>query len=292
MDKKLLYEKLMSRLRRDTCLLSPLDILYQQEYSGPYTDLSYYGDDCIVIAALKDDKITGFGRPVLAVGTDKSLKAQFQRLYDISHDILYMDLLWGGAVSAACKFLLQKGLVARPHFTQVIDLTKTEAELHVNLRKSYTSLINKDIEDCAIIDNLFWWHSCTFLECKKLHTSVRGAQTRSGKTWKYQWKMIDDFQAFAIVFPRSMPQQLKTFGLFYYNDYNCYYAVAASATDSCSHAILWKAILHAKFLGCKTFEMGEQVFSGDEKLVNISKFKRGFGGDCKTRLLIGEKDGI
>jgi len=53
-----------------------------------------------------------------------------------------------------------------------------------------------------------------------------------------------------------------------------------------SHAIIWKAILRAKELGCKFFEMGEQVFSGDEKLIGISKFKCGFGGQTIVRLII------
>ena len=134
MDKKL-FDKLIRDLRQKTCLLSKIDIEYQQEYSGPYEDLSYYGDDCIVIAAIKDGKITGFGRPVIAIGTDKGLKVQFKRLYNISPDILYLDFLSEGRLSGASKFLLKRGLSGRPYYTQIVDLTKTEKELHGRFEK-------------------------------------------------------------------------------------------------------------------------------------------------------------
>jgi len=72
----------------------------------------------------------------------------------------------------------------------------------------------------------------------------------------------------------------------YYNKHAAYYGIGCSLEGVNSHAIIWQAILHAKELGCKTFEMGEQVWTGDEKLINISKFKRGFGGECYTRLIL------
>ena len=42
---------------------------------------------------------------------------------------------------------------------------------------------------------------------------------------------------------------------------------------------MWKAIIHAKSIGCKWFEVGERIFSSDvEKEMGISDFKSGFGG--------------
>jgi len=63
-----------------------------------------------------------------------------------------------------------------------------------------------------------------------------------------------------------------------------YYACGAARDNG--HAAIWSAVLACKARGVKYVEMGEQVFCGDEKLVNISKFKRGFGGSTITRLLL------
>ena len=59
-----------------------------------------------------------------------------------------------------------------------------------------------------------------------------------------------------------------------------------SGAGSNAHSILWYLICESKKYGCKMLEMGEQLFSGDEKLVNISRFKRGFGGMTQTRLIL------
>ena len=85
-------------------------------------------------------------------------------------------------------------------------------------------------------------------------------------------------------------KQLVSSGFFIYNNHTCYYGVGCSMEGADTHAAIWEAILYAKELGCKYFEMGEQVFSGDEKLVNISKFKHGFGGSCKMRLDLRKKE--
>jgi len=56
-----------------------------------------------------------------------------------------------------------------------------------------------------------------------------------------------------------------------------------------SHSLVWKAVEYAKENGCQFFEMGEQKFPGnfaekeiDQKLIAISDFKAGFGGNIKT----------
>lgn len=267
-ENKLLYTK--------TALYSPLDIEYQQKYRGPFEDLSFYSDDAVVIAGLKDGMISGFGRPMVAFGDDKVLKEQIQRLYNISPHITYMDYLEGGTVSAVAKFLLQKGATAKPYFTQIIDLTKTEAELHADVRKSYKSLLSKgDVK--RVVGN-------AAEVMRILHLAMHGYTTRSLETWQIQQKMIDQGQAYIYA---DMPDfDFVSACLVYHNDIWAYYASGASLPETNSHRTIYSAILWAKSLGCHFFEIGEQVFSGMEKLVNISKFKRGFGGKIHTRLMI------
>ena len=54
---------------------------------------------------------------------------------------------------------------------------------------------------------------------------------------------------------------------------------------------MWTAILHAKELGCKWFEVGEQYFQNHpaetpptKKELGISDFKAGFGGESRVFL--------
>ena len=76
---------------------------------------------------------------------------------------------------------------------------------------------------------------------------------------------------------------------------NCYYQVSASRRDLFDkpmfHALMWTAILHAKKLGCRWFETGEQFFQNQpadrpptQKELGISEFKAGFGG--QTRMFL------
>ncbi len=262
------------KLQQLTPLYSDLDQVYQQEYSGPYEDLSYRDDNCVVIAAIKDGRITGYGRPVVMIGTDKALKTQIRRLYDVSQDIYYMDFLEHNRPSAVSRFLIQYGLAAMPYFTQIINLNKPERELHANIRKSYKSLCNKDSVGVSIIPVL-----------KETHIEFHGRQTRSDKTWKLQTDMVSEGQAFVLA-----NKQNTAAALFYHNKYSAYYACSATRGGA-AHSLIWEAIKILKRKGCRVLELGEQVLFGDEKLIGISKFKFGFGGCTKTRLIIGEKNG-
>jgi lipid II:glycine glycyltransferase (peptidoglycan interpeptide bridge formation enzyme) len=65
-----------------------------------------------------------------------------------------------------------------------------------------------------------------------------------------------------------------------------------------SHALVWEALRHAKHLGCRWFETGEQLYpasgpaSPTEKQLGISAFKRGFGGSTHVRLKIRLEDAV
>lgn len=261
------------RLQRLTPLYSTTDRLYQEEYSGPYKDLSYEDENCIVIAAEKEGRVTGFGRPVIMIGTDKALRTQAERLYDISTDILLMDFLEGGRISAASKFLMQKGLSAEPHFTQIISLKKSEEELHSNIRKSYKSICNSLDVEFSVMEVL-----------KEVHAEMNG-ETRNSETWKLQGKMVSSGQAFVL-----SDKDETCAALFYHNKHSAYYACSASRDGGKTHPIIWKAIQILKERGCRTLELGEQTFWGHEKQMNISRFKSGFGGECHTRLIIKQNE--
>ncbi len=257
-------------LKEQTALYSELDKEYNQLMSGPYKDLG--------CAGLKDGRITGFWRPVVGIYVEQLFK-----LWSVSQDIYYMDFLENG-LSGVSKVLLLKGYTATPCYTQIIDLTKSEQELKRDLRKSYKSLVNK-----KVITNEMY----VITPYQRLHERIRGVK-RSQDTWDVQQRMVWQGQAFCLTQTRflqehnTLPSNVVTEAglIVYYNKDMAYYASGCSEVDS--HALMWQAILKAKDLGCKRFEMGEQIFD-DSKVGNISKFKRGFGGTTEVRMILERK---
>jgi hypothetical protein len=260
----------MKTLEKLTTLYSPLDIAYSQAMSGPYKDLSYHGEDCDVIAGLKDGKITGFYRPVVAVGDEHSLKLQIVRLYETSRHITYMDFLTDSKLSVISQFLLRQGYRARPYFTQIIDISDMNV-VRCNLRKSYKSLVNKTQGVNTTI----------FERYLLIHSEVCGG-VRPDLTWNIQEEMVRTGKAFVVAGPGAAV-------LIYHNNHIAYYAGGRSLANKNTHALLWYAIETANQLRCKFFEMGEQAFCGSNKERNISHFKAGFGGETKTRLILEPK---
>lgn len=253
------------RLEELTALYSPLDIEYAQVMSGEYEDLSFRSDEVTVIAGLKDGRISGFWRPVVAVGDDKLQRLQIERLYDICPNIYYMDFLIDGKLSVISQFLLRHGHKARPYYTQIIDTSKEPHILHREMRKSCKTLVNRDqnIEYGDINDY------------RLLHN--RTTADRCETSWNIQQEMIINSEAVCMVDGQNAAI------IIYHNEYSAYYTGGKSTTGFNTHALLWQAIIRNKG---KIFEMGEQVFSGDEKLINISNFKCGFGGVTQTRLIL------
>ncbi|KKN40730.1 hypothetical protein LCGC14_0730380 [marine sediment metagenome] len=249
------------KLNAYTALYSSLDVEYSQAMSGPYEDLSFHDDDCKVIAGLKDNRISGFWRPMVATGGDKALKLHIERLYDICPHITYLDFLIDGRLSVISQFLLRHGHTARPYYTQIIDLTRSVEDLHCGLRKSYKSLVNKtDV-----------WNIVKVPEYRQMCETIKGPR-RSDRTWEIQHRMK----------PLCLTDG-KAGAMFYCNKPAAYYASAAGENN---HTAIYMAMGLLKNSGYKFLEMGEQIFAGDLKLVNISKYKRGFGGQTITRLIL------
>ena len=272
---------------KESPLYSKLGIEYQHAYSGIYEPLDFEG----VIAALKEGRVSGYGRPMVGDLSNEEM----QRLYDISPNIWYMDFLDGDLTNAS-KWLLGKGFQPQIQFTQIIDLTKEPLNLHGEIRKSYKSLINKGKRE---LDIKITEDPLLLSQFHALHRQVSGRETRSHKTWDIQAEMLKQKEAFLVC--GFFDKYLLAGDFFIYNEHCCYYGVSASAGREQdiihpevsgqfkfplnTHALIWRAIMHAKELGCKRLEMGEQLFCGNEKLVDISMFKRGFGGQTRARLV-------
>ena len=126
---------------------------------------------------------------------------------------------------------------------------------------------------------------------RDLHVKASGRVTRSASSWKCQLDLVRNREAF-IVFGR-IEGELISAALFLHSKDYCYYGVSASRRElfdrPISHCLLWQAILHAQELKCVSFDFAGQNFPSEspapsEKLMKISKFKRGFGGSTMMQL--------
>jgi hypothetical protein len=247
-------------------LYSELGIEYQQAYSGPYRPMDIKKNDGTVILALKDRRLSGYGRPSVCFGNSESVIHEFVDAYMQTPRVNYMDYMEGGKVTEITRFLMKQGRVPLIAFTQIIDLTQSEDDLHKEVRKSYQNLINK-----------YRPEFCPVQVLRDLHFHVCGRETRNPKTWEIQDRMCKQDEGFCLKGQDSS-------ALFLHNSEHCYYGVAASMPHAVSHPLIWYGIIEAKRRGCKTFEMGKQVFIGDSKELGIAGFKRGFGGQTIVRL--------
>ena len=269
----------MELLEQHTALYTPLDLEYAQEMSGPYRSLCDSSDGSssttvachylpaaghagVSVAAVKDHKITGFWRPAVCFGSPWFQRVQLSQWLQTTDNIVYEDYLVDGVLSPISRSLLETGYRATPAYTQVLDVTLAESLLKRDLRGSYHSLVNKRAD--------VW--ECTVADMRAIHLKYRGV-TRSDASWRIQERMntvcFADGERAAV--------------MFYYGPRWAYYAAAAGEGG---HACLWAALMKLRTLGVQSVEMGEQVFAGDPKKINIASYKRGFGGVTKTRLLL------
>jgi len=125
--------------------------------------------------------------------------------------------------------------------------------------------------------------------------STINRETRSIESWCRQFEAIQAEEAFLVL--GEFEGEMVTAGYFPYSETNCLYGSSASRRDLFDkplfHAIMWTAILHAKEIGCRWFEVGEQLYSKQfeekspsKKELGISDFKAGFGGETKMYLYL------
>ena len=249
------------------------------------SELVFYEAPCILIEKK-------FG---LTTRAKKKFLCEFDKILDQANgNVWYRDYFINGNASFLTNYLLKKGAVAPPVFSKVIDLCLDEASLWKGIRKSYSSLVNNGLKEMSpkilTNDNITQQHMEKFRE---LHRCVSGRETRSIESWQRQFESIQNNEAFVVF--GDLDGDLVTAGYFSYSEMNCIYGSSASRRDMFHkplfHSIMWTAILHAKKIGCKWFEVGEQNFKNHpsdnpptKKNINISGFKAGFGGNSKFYL--------
>jgi len=300
-----------------TALYSLLDLEYSRAYtsSSEFVDMSFLIENggravLVFVASLRNiggiNELSAFGRPVFFVEdvsqtretlkhAHRMFKGEIARILS-QHKISkmqYVDYLADAHLSPLSVQLMDLGAIAGPHFSQIVDLTLPEENIRRETRKSYKSLINWGTKN---LDLRVWDSGSTsearMEEFQRLHVEVAGKETRSAETWAVQHRQVMAREAYVIA--GYLSGRLVTAALFLHNEVTCYYGVSASDRKlfdkPMAHAVIWLGISHAKLLGCRFFEVGEQLYPKQkhpvpsEKELGISKFKRGFGGETCARI--------
>lgn len=185
------------------------------------------------------------------------------------------------------NFLLKHEYIDESGMTQLIDLRKNVNKLYADVRKGHKSDIKRgNLYDVKIYDQ----HNITdeMIELyKDIYEADAGRVTRNSELYQYYLEFIKNGKGMA-AFGSVHGQEVGVAIVTIYKN-TAYYSSYGELEQELNHVpighiLQWKIINYLKEHGIEYYEMGEQVFGKthysdpDIKLINISNFKRGFGG--------------
>ena len=185
------------------------------------------------------------------------------------------------------NFLLKHGFLDESGMTQIIDLRQDKEKIYAQFRKGHKSDIKKGkIYDVKIYDQ-FSVEDEMIERYKRIYEEDAGRVTRNSELYQYYLKFIKSgmgILAFAKINGKEVGVAIVTI---YKN--TAYYSSYGELEEELNgvpvgHVLQWELINDLKDRGIEFYETGEQIYgetyydNPDEKLINISKFKRGFGG--------------
>ena len=166
--------------------------------------------------------------------------------------------------------------------TQVLDLTQSESALHVGLRHSYRSLINKASRECEIVVDREGELIPSF---RLLHIQDAGRETRPRETWEMQAAWCRSNNGLVIAAFRGVRMVGATFWIVYKRQ--GYFASSASTEPNITHALVWRAMLELKAMGVRALELGWVDYPKDPP--GLGKFKSGFGGEPRMIVAVEKR---
>lgn len=194
------------------------------------------------------------------------------------------------------NYLTDFGYVDESSVCQLIDLSMSEDDLWLDVRKSYRPLISRAREtycsELIAADN-FDLDKCE--EYRELHCKAAGRQTRSIKSFTLMYDMVMNGEGFIVFVRDQSGTAVASHFFFYFRDY-CLYASSSIDPDQpqnagIGHLGLWEGMMAARQLGCTYLDMGQLRIgqTSTEKEEGIAIFKKGFGGRT-VAVFRGKKD--
>jgi lipid II:glycine glycyltransferase (peptidoglycan interpeptide bridge formation enzyme) len=227
---------------------------------------------------------------------EKAVKAVYSHIDGIAQEnnvarIMFRFTVLSKAFIEAPKqvfnYLMKFGYLDNSINTQVIDLNKPIEILKNNLRNDHKNNINKISK--KISTEIFDKSKITdsiFNEYVEMHHKAAGRVTRPRSTFDLMHDLIKDGNAFLVA--AKMNNVFIGFSYFFVYKNNVYYGSSCNDPEEnripVSHAVQWAAIEYMAEKKYKFYELGWQQFGlqlydmPSEKQINISEFKRGFGG--------------
>ncbi|WP_406863822.1 GNAT family N-acetyltransferase [Streptomyces sp. HUAS MG47] len=250
-------------------------------------------------------RLSAFGRPLMLV-EDRTAPARLRRQAAAAiHTRLQelterhgaeryhaRDYLVGGEISPLTEVMLRHGGVSHHHFTQTVDLRPPAEERFAELRKNFRKILRRprDGFDLDVVTgrDVTSAHLDTFV---RLHLDFYGKTLRTRASWDAILASVRADEGFMVV----GRQDGRTVSMAYFavSERYCLYASGVNDTadygSGLSHRVLWRAMEHARALGCVRFELGEQLYLGmypdlPEKFRAIGHFKAGFSNTTAVRL--------
>ncbi len=185
------------------------------------------------------------------------------------------------------NYLMKFGYLDNSINTQVIDFTKSINDLRLEIRHGHDADIDRAFKilkiDVLDKNNI---SKQVFDQYINLHREAAGRVTRPKSTFDLMHDLIKEGSAFLVGAKRD--DSFIGFSYFFVFKDNVYYGSSCNDPElksiPVSHAIQWAAILYMAEKKYKFYELGWQQFGlqlydmPSQKQINISEFKRGFGG--------------
>lgn len=174
-------------------------------------------------------------------------------------------------------------------FENSIDLSLSEEDIKMGVRKSYKSLLNwgqKNL-DIKVYDSTNMTDEI-MSEFEDFHVAVAKRHTRSHESWMLQSKAVQQDMGYVVM--GYYNGKLVTATLVLNGNTECYYGVCVNDRDLMAqnlpigHYGLFKSILLAKEKGFAKFNFGDVSNNSDPKVNAIVKYKRGFSNLLHTRI--------
>lgn len=223
--------------------------------------------------------------PTATLKADEALKSLVDYAKAQNFDFIRLEPRGNIKAEDLDNFSAQKITELDPEYTQVVDLTKSEAELRSGLNSGHRNLINgTERRGLQIIQSQDERDLRVFLEM--LIDTAKRAKVKFHPEQYYRdlWKIMnpkgnaklylakhdDDYVASALIYDYN--------GTRYYAHAGAFQALNRKLNASVS--LLWRAIIDAKTLGMMSFDLWGVAPSDDpkHKWAGITSFKKGFGG--------------
>lgn len=185
------------------------------------------------------------------------------------------------------NFLLRYGYVDHSSLTQLIDLTKRQEELYSDIRKSHKRHIKRGGRY-----ELEFYDSSNISQAqielyKRIYEEDAGKVTRNSELYMHYLYFIQN--GLAVLELAKYKGEYVAALISTCSQKTAYYSSYGELEERLEgipvgHIMHWHMLLHMKEKGMEYYEMGEQVFgpthysSPEKKLIDISSFKRRFGG--------------